>query len=599
MKKFLAVLLAALLIAAAFAGCSAAKEPTASPDPSAPTDTETPSAEQTGAAKYTAGTYTATGKGNNGDITVAVTFTDDAIASVEITSHSETPGISDPALENIPAQIVELQSAEVDLVSGATNSSKGLISAVKSCIEQAGGDPNAAPLSSGQTETSVPENAECDIVVVGGGGAGMTAAITAAEGGSHVILVEKLGTLGSGDTIKISSYFRVAGSQVQKDLGIEDADEADDYYNKVLSETPNIDKDVLRILADEGGPTADWLVSLGLDFGKVTKSDTTRLTLSDGSAPGPKIVEALWGELDRLEVDYRLNTRAVEILMEDGAAVGVRVETTDGSYDIRAKAVILATGGYGNNQEMIETYIPEWAGSPSTGSPALTGDGQIMAEKVGAKLISMNVVKTNPVCLETEDGNFSLIGALPYSILVNHSGERFVNEDLSSTTVKAEAVVQQEGREAFILFDQQAVDSIANIRNYVGRGYFVQADSLEELASLIGVDAASLTATVQAYQESYDAGTPDEFGRALNYRLDQAPYYAARVTASIQNTGGGMAVDTYGRVLNTQDEIMPGLYAAGHGAAHCGEGNTLDAGMASLSIIFGKVVAQTAMADIG
>lgn len=598
MKKLLPLFLAVLLLTTTLFGCSSPAA-TQTPEVSPTTSTE-PTPSTPSAALYTAGTYTATAKGNNDDITVEVTFSENAIESVNIVSHTETAGISDPALELIPQSVIAAQSALVDTVAGATNTSKGILAAVKDCIAQAGGDPEATPAASGDTTEDVEvEDAECDIVVVGGGAAGMTAAITIAEAGKNVILVEKLGTLGSGDTIKISSYFRVAGSQVQKDLGIEDADEPDDYYNKVLTETPNMDKDVLRILADEGGPTADWLMSLGLDFGAVTKSDTTRLLLSDGSAPGPKIVEALWGELDRLNVDYRLNTKAVEILMEDGAAVGVRVENAAGSYNIKAKAVIMATGGYGNNPELIEKYAPDWAGSPSTGSPALTGDGQLMAEAVGAKLISMDVVKYNPVCLETEDGNFSLIGALPYSILVNHGAQRFVNEDMSSTTKKAEAVVSQENREAFIIFDQEAVDSNANVRKYVERGYFMKGETLDDIAELINADAATLNSTMEAYWQAYDAGTPDEFERKLNYRLDKAPYYVARVTASIQNTSGGMAVDPYGRAYSTEDEIIPGLYGAGHGTAHCGEGNTLDAGMASLAVIYGKVTAQTALADIG
>ena len=587
MKKFLSLLLAAVMAVCLLTACTA---PSGQAEPEA---TDAPEA----AALFKAGTYTGTGKGNNGDIVMEVTFSDAAITAIDAVSHGETAGLSDPAFANIPSAILAGQTLAVDTVSGATNSSRGILEAITSCVEQAGADPAALQTPAAAEEETL-KDASCDIVVVGGGVAGMTAAITASKAGKQVILIDKLGTLGSGDSARISSYFRAGGSKLQQELGVEKTS-AQDYYDKIHSESPNIPSEVLEILSKEVGPAADWLMELGVNFGKVSKSDPLRINMADGSAPGPEMVKALWGELDRLGVEYRLDTRATDILMENGTAVGVSVTHGEQSYNIRARAVIMASGGYANNPDLIGRYAPEWMTQPSTGSPALTGDGQLMAERAGAKLISMDIIKKNPVCLETPDGNFSLIGVLSYSILVNHGGNRFINEDLSSTIVKAEAVMQQEGKEAYIIFDQQALDDTANVRKYNDRGYFMKADTMEELAGLIDVDKDALLATFAKYQETFDAGIEDEFGRTLSYRLDKAPYYVCRVTASLQNTSGGMAVDPYGRALNAEDQVIPGLYGAGHGVAHCGEGNTLDAGMASLAVVYGKVSAETAAADIG
>lgn len=592
--RLLSLLLGSML---ALSACTAKPAETPAQTPAeTPTEAEAP-AENT-KPLYTAGTFEGTGKGNNGNLTVEVVTEADKILSVTVKDHNETPSVCDTPIAQLPAAIVEGQTLAVDYVAGATNTSRAIVEAATDALTKAGADIQLLqqkPADSTKPAATL-EDAKTTVVVVGAGAAGMTAAIHTAELGTDVILVEKLGLLGGGDTVRVASYFRAGDSSVQKELGLADAT-ADAYYDTVLKETPNINKVTARTLADQSGAMVDWLIGLGVPFGDVVKTDHLRVRTSDGSAPGPHYVEVLGKELEKQKVDVRLNTKAIDLITEDGKVVGVKVETPDGGYNIRAEAVILCTGGFGNNKELIKKYAPELSDRPTTGSTALMGEGILMAEKVGAKLLSMDLIKTNPVCYESPNGGVSLLSALPYSLLINHDGNRFVNETLAFTTDVANAMMEQEGKESYIFFDQTAIDELAVLKKYNEMGYFLSADTLEELADQIDVDKEQFVKTVEDFRAGFDAGE-DVFGRKLAYRLDQPKFYAARVTPSVQNTAGGIAVDDYARVLDTNDQVIPGLYTAGHGASHCGEDATLGAGMCTASFVYGRIVAETAINDL-
>jgi len=454
-----------------------------------------------------------------------------------------------------------------------------------------------SPESSLSTKNEKLKNVQTDIVVVGAGGAGMTAALNAAYAGKKVILVEKRGFLGGGDTMYVSTNIRGTNSKLQKRLGVEKMTE-DDYYARLFEMAPEIKPAAARALADKSGEAIDWLIELGVPFGKVTKGDRFQVRTDDGSAPGPHIVKYLTKELVRVGVDCRVNTKAIKIIMNAGKTSGIEVESKDGKYAINAKAVIIATGGFAGNPKLIEKYNPTWVNRPTTGSTSATGDGITMVLDVGGDVRDMQQIKINPACHLTSIGGKSLSRLVSYSALVNHEGKRFVNEDLQSVTEISQKMIQQTKSEAFLIFDQTAIDESKLMSGYNDAGYFVSADSVEALAAKIKTNKENLVATIKTVRESYDAKSDDkEFGRKFLYRLDKPKYYAALITPAVQSTYGGIAVDDASRVLTKADEAIPGLFAAGATAAHGAQG-ARSTGAITLAIVYGKIAAESAIAYI-
>jgi fumarate reductase flavoprotein subunit len=259
-------------------------------------------------------------------------------------------------------------------------------------------------------------------VVIGAGNAGMTAAVELAKAGFKIILVEKQGLLGGGDSMLQSTSTNAGGSRMINQLGVQNAS-TEDFYNWLQNTADtkgiNIDRDSTRTYAMRSGEIIDWLMDLGVDYGRFGKDNFSHY-IRDGSAPGINIMPAIGAEIKRLNVDYRLNTRAERILMDNGKAVGVEVTGPDGKYTITARAVMIATGGYSNNQDLVAKYCPQWSNRPTTGARSLTGDGIFMAEAAGAAIYNMDVVKANYLCHVIASGDgVSLTALTPYVILVN------------------------------------------------------------------------------------------------------------------------------------------------------------------------------------
>ncbi len=293
-----------------------------------------------------------------------------------------------------------------------------------------------------------------------------------------------------------------------------------------------------------------------------------------------------------------MNTKATKILMEDGKVAGVEVESPDGKYTIKAKAVILATGGFAANPELVKEYDPNWINRPSTGSIAATGDGIIMAREVGADLYNMTEIKSNPLCYVTDNGGgVSLTAIRSYAVLVNHDGERFMDEGHSSNNFKSLEILKQKDLEAYAIFDQGVVDKLKLISDYNELGYFASADTLEELADKIDVNKENFLATMEKYNEYAKTGEDKDFGRNITYPIETGKYYAALVTPSLQTTHGGIKVDDSARVLDTAGNVIPGLYAAGSTSGH-DAGTNATGGASIVNLVFGQVAGETAAADL-
>lgn len=551
------------------------------------------------AVSYTPGTYEGEAIGRNGPVKVQVTVAKDRIESIRVVSHNESAGLSDAPINTLPKTIVDKQSLAVDVFSGATFSSKAVIGAVENALKKATKDIKPLLIAPAVTAAVKPPKDETvDVLVVGSGISGMVAGITAAEKGSNVLIIEKQGMLGAGDSMNISTGITAGGSRLIKQLGIENAtakDYADFLVKQAATKKVPINEKNVRTYAMRGGELVDWLMDLGVPFGRFQKDKWFHIT-KDGSAPGPHIVRALSKKIADDNINYRLNSQVVDLLMKDGKVVGATVKTGAGSYKVNAKAVVMAMGGFSASHELVKKWAPEWVGRPTTGAVSLTGDGILMAQKVGAQTVAMQEIKANYLChpLTARDG-VSLTAITPYNILINHEGKRFVDEGHASINFKSRAMMKQTGHEAYAIVDQTAMDNLKLMRNYAAAGYFVKANTVEELASKLKVDQKAFIKTMKDYMAACQAGKDPEFNRRIQYPIAKAPFYAALVTPSMQSTYGGIKTDEKAQALNADNKPIAGLYAAGATSGH--EAYANEVGFAAIiGLVYGKIAGENAAA---
>lgn len=553
------------------------------------------------AENYTAGIYTASANGNNGPVKVEVAFSGDSIESVTIVEHGETAGICDVAVERIPAKIVEGQTLAVDTVSGATNTSKAILAAVEDCAAQAGADVEALKAKTAdETAEKKIVAMTADVIAIGGGGAGMTAAVRAGQLGATCIVVEKLAQVG-GATANAQGNYAAVDPEKQIPQGIEDSImlqiqqtyQSGDCQGKL---------DLIETMAYRALDGVHWLEDLGVEF-----SDTMTTVVGaiwprthGAIGKGTAIVEKLKAAADACGAQFLMETTATELIVEDGRVVGCKAVGADGTeYELRANyGVVMATGGFGKNTEMLKQWnpnIPE--GVVSLANAGSTGDGIVMGEAVGASLMGMQYIQ-----MVTTSGAVLTGASIEDVLYFNAEGDRYVAED-SRRDVLCNASFNQPGSVYFVLTDQSLVDRQGNqeaVDAAVAAGTVTKADSLEELAVAMGMDAAKLTAAVEAYNACVDTKTPDAFGRyTFNHHIDQAPFYfSAPLRPMILYTCGGLEINSAAQVLDAAAKApIPGLYAAGEVAGGLHGVNRIAGNGISEPIIFGQIAVESMMAD--
>ena len=544
--------------------------------------------QATQAGTYTPGTYTGVGAGKNGDITVEVTFSAEKIESIRIVSHTETPSLSDAAIEQIPAKIVESQSLGVDAVSGATYTSDGIVEAVADAVKQAGGDVEALKNVQVAAGEHVEEELTTDVVVVGGGGAGMSAAVRLAELGQQVILFEKASFLGGAISVSGGNQV-VMGAQLQADNGVEDDSVESMVADFEANGANKNNKEILTLFAENVGAATDWLVaSCGIEFDAGLHqlgeySHNRELAYTGG---GAGFAERMRKAVERSGATVYLSTKVESLLVEDGAVVGVKAVSTDGTkeYTVHAANVVLATGGYGNNKDML---TDEMKSALYYGPSTSTGDGIRMAEAVNAQTANMEYGKRYPNGIEVDTGIAkstiagNIVGWTMSAILVNADGNRVVNEKASNRTILEEEL-QQPGGMLYLLLDAETFEvwktklapagiSEGDIEKYLAVNgtttpVFAHGETLEEAAAAAGVNAENLAATVEKYNSFVEKGEDADFGRNASYltmKIGAGPYYLIEQKPRFATTMGGLVVNTNMQVLNQEGSAISGLYAAG------------------------------------
>lgn len=568
--------------------------------------------EAPGATGYAAGTYTASARGNNGDVTVEVTFDETSITDIKVIDHKETYGIgyavSTAPIETLPGEIVKYQSLAIDAVSGATVTSAAIKQAVAACVGAAGGNADALLSAPVEKAEATDEALDVDVVVVGAGAAGLSAAQTALEAGANVLLVEKAGVTG-GSTARSGGKILGAGTPWQTAQGFEDTPEMMYDYLMSFDRDGIMSEELVYTFCQASAENIQWLVDRGVQMQDVEPIHSSltpwRVHNVQGgggqtSGHGGHFTVPLTNLYEENGGRILYNCRATELITDEtGAVVGLKADKADGGrVTVNAKAVILATGGYAHNEEMLAKYHDFLPTNIYSGVPmGNVGDGLTMAVAVGAKNFDAPGLQLVYVSYDCYCGINEESG-----LIVSEDGERVVNEWSYQSHV-AQALADADSTCGFYI---TAVKDGACVEPYPMLAWGVtlenvpHAATIEELADLIGVDGGALASTVARYNELCAKGTDDDFGKPAEYMIpvEGEMYYAFRMTPGSSVTFGGLEIDTDAHVLDTNDTPIPGLYAAGE-VAFTGlfDAEYPCCGMAiGSAIYYGRVAAANAIA---
>ena len=546
---------------------------------------------------FKAGTYEGTANGFGGEIKATVTLSENAIDSIEVVGDKETQGIGSVAVEQLPGDMVKKQAVEIDGISGASVSSAAIKEAVTVALKKAGVDASSlVPIEDSATEVK-KETLDVDVVVVGAGGAGMTAAIQSKEAGMNVVIVEKAAYAG-GNTSRATGGMNAAETKLQNELQIEDTVET--FIQDTMEGGYNINNLALVTkMCEESSNAIDWLASIGAPLPELSFSGGAtfkRIHRPEGGVGvGAFLVNAFSDKIEELDIPVYYNTTATKILMDGEKAVGILAESKEANYTINAKSVIIATGGFGANEELYTKYKPELEGYVTTNVPTATGDGITMATNVGANTVDMEQVQIHP----TVDQSTSLLITESVrgdgAILVNQSGVRF-GDELRTRDVVSASIIEQEGSYAYLVFDQQLRDELSAVEKYIENGIVTQADSLEELASAIGMDPATLSDTVTRWNAAVASQNDEEFGRntGMEHDISVGPFYAIKIAPGVHHTMGGLEINTEAEVISTEGKAIPGLFAAGEVAGGIHGGNRIGGTAITDIVVYGRVAGMSA-----
>lgn len=582
MKKKLVAFFMVLFVASfGFAGCGSA------------------SPEGTNAI-FTAGTYEGESQGYAGAIKVAVTVSATEIENIEILDFNDSDFTRDPA-DQLIQSMIEGNTSDMDTLAGATATTKGLIEAVEAALEKAYVD-GARPVGDNaqKPDTAELEDKETEIVIIGAGGAGLTAAIEAAMLGAQVIVVEKMPMVG-GNTKLATGGLNAAETSSQDAMDIEDSVET--FIEDTMKGGGDINnEELVRVFAEKSAETVDWLQELGADLSDVGRMGGSSVNRTHrpagGAAVGGHVMDVLHDKALELGVEVLLNSEVVDILGDAEGAQGVVVKTSKGSYSIAAQAVIIATGGYGANNDLVAAFDPALKGYGTTNHPGATGDVVEFAKAFDLKYVDMDQIQTHPTVMPSN--NYMITEAVRGNgaVLINREGLRFVNE-LDTRAVVSDAQLAQTGASSFLMFDHSVRESLSAIEEYHNKGFLIEGATLEELAEKLEMNPEVLAETFATYNASVENGTDAAFGRQdMPRALSVGPFYAVEVAPAVHHTMGGVVITVNSEVVGANGEAIPGLYAAGEvtGGIH---GNNRLGGNAMADItIFGRIAAQNAVTFI-
>ena len=555
------------------------------------------------------GKYKGEGNGKGGKIVVEVTIKDDAITDIKVLEKNETPGY-DNAMETLTKDIIATNSLDVDVVSGCTLTSNGFIEAVKAALKSAGATPDMLKkLDEKNKDKEKKEVSEThDVIVVGAGGAGLCAAIEAKEAGADVIVLEKMPMAG-GNTLISGAEYAAPNNWIQEKEGIKDSVEQF-TQDMIKGGDAKNNPELVKVVAENALDGAKWLRDeVGVrweDNLMFFGGHSVKRSLVPVGASGKEMINKQLAKVKSLKIPVLYETPATELITDEkGKVVGVKAESEDKKYTFKTnKAVVLTTGGFGSNLEMRMKYNPEIDEKVlSTNTVGSTGDGIIMAEKVGAALDGMQYIQTYPIC-DPLTGTLLYFGdarMYGHTIMVNKEGKRFV-EELDRRDVISMAIKKQTGSVCYQLLDQKGLDDsnlvephAAEIEYLYKNKLLVKADTIEEAAKFFDIDAKELKATVERYNGYVKAGKDKEFNkRSMPFPIEKGPFYILKAAPAVHHTMGGVKINTNAQVLNKEGKVIEGLYAAGEVTGGIHGTNRLGSNALADITVFGRIAGKNA-----
>ena len=594
---------------------------------------------------------TATVQGFGGDITVTVTLDGAEIKDVQITGDGETEGIGSKIINEWPNAFIEYNGI-VDTYTGATFAGitrEAVIAAMRQALENAGVNPDDY-MREMAGEESLDLTIDTDIVIIGAGGAGMTAALTASDAGKSVLVLESQPAVG-GNSVKSTGGMNAAKTAYQdantfdEAAGIEKTLKSAEAYadNEAITTLAATvkeqweawqsnpegyfdstelfaldtliggkglnDPELVNTLVTNSAAAIDYLDSIGIHLNNVAAfggASVKRIhrpvneegkTVSVGAYTVPLLEAACQG---RDNLALLTDVTATKLLTnEAGAVIGVEAQGKAGNkVTVNAKAVILATGGFGANLDMVVQYKPDLAGFMTTNAAGIQGQGILMAAEIGAATVDMEQIQIHPT-VQADTASLITEGLRgDGAILVNANGERFIDEVGTRDVVSAAEIAQPDSF-SWLVVDQKMVDASSVIQGYIKRGLMLQGDTYEALAAELGIPADAFAATMEKWNGYVADKNDPDFGRtSFAQPLDTAPFYAVKVTAGIHHTMGGLKIDPQTHVLNTEGQIIPGLFAAGEVTGGVHGGNRLGGNAVADFVVFGRIAGQAAADSI-
>ncbi|WP_334075061.1 MULTISPECIES: flavocytochrome c [Paenibacillus] len=431
-----------------------------------------------------------------------------------------------------------------------------------------------------------------DIIIVGAGGAGMSAALEAKASGMNPVIFEKMPVAG-GNTTKSSSGMNASQTKFQKEQGIEDSNDL--FYEETLKGGHGTnDKEMLRFFVDHSAEAIDWLDSIGIRLNNLTitggMNEKRTHRPEDGSAVGQYLVSGLVKNVQEQGIPLFVNADVKEITQQDGKVNGVKVLFNQADEKtITAKAVVVTTGGFGANMDMISKVRPDLKGYVTTNQIGSTGDGIQMIEKLGGTTVDMDQIQVHPTVQQEKS---YLIGEAVRgegAILVSSEGKRFTNELDTRDKVTA-AINGLTEKSAYLVFDSGVKSRAKAIAQYEKMGFVIQGDTVEALAKAMNVPADQLQKTLDTWNSAVKNKKDAEFGRTtgMDNDLSGAPYYAIKIAPGIHYTMGGVKINTNTEVLNKEGKAIPGLFAAGEVTGGLHGQNRIGGNSVAEIIIFGR-----------
>ena len=551
-----------------------------------------------------------TGVGKHGDVTVAVTFDSGKIKDIKIVKQQENPVLAAKVFTDLKQHVIDTNSVQLDAISGATFSSKGILDAVADAAKKAGVTLSKADKKAiKKAVKALPKESSYDVVVIGAGGAGFSAAIEAKNAGANVVLLEKMPAVG-GNSLISGAEMNAAKNWVQPKLGINDDSpelHAEDTYK---GGDMKGDMNVIKVMTHNALDAAKWCRDyLGVRFEDDNLfffgGHSRKRALIPVGHTGTEFITKFQAKADELGIPVITNMKAEELIKDkSGRVVGVKATMNGAEYTFNAKGgVVLATGGFGANPEMVKKYNPKIDERfKTTDAPGTTGEALYMAERAGAQLVNMGYIQTYPIC-DPIYGVIELIADARFdgAIMLNQEGKRFV-EELQRRDVLSEAILKQTGGYCWVLWNDK-IGSISNTvkehpteyEAFTKQGIMATCDDLKCVADFTKIPFDSLKGTVNRVSSMTGKGNDKDFNhRSGLVDMTQGKYYVIKAVPSVHHTMGGVRINEKAQALTAEGKVIPGLWAAGEVTGVTHGTNRLGGNAYTDIIVFGRIAGKAA-----